>query len=79
MSNVYRSPPKFSGDASPQLTPATESHLNDSLTLQAQASAPSDPIAGQSALWMNANGDIRIKINVGGTIKTATLADFSSL
>lgn len=61
------------------VTPETELHLNGSLTLQAQASAPSDPIAGQSVLWMNANGDIQMKINVGGTIKTATLADFSSL
>lgn len=37
------------------------------------------PAVGQSVLWMDANGDIKMKINVGGTVKTATLADFSSL
>ena len=61
------------------VTPATELHLDGSLTLQSQASTPTDPASGQSVLWVDSSGDVKIKINVGGTVKTATLADFSSL
>ena len=43
---------------------------------------PADPAVGTSIQWMSngdvgTNGDIMIKINVGGVVKTATLVPFS--
>ena len=41
--------------------------------------APSDPAAGKAALWLDsATGDLKVKINFGGVVKTFTLADYSS-
>ena len=42
-------------------------------------SDPDDPTAGQSVLWVTDGGDVKIKLNVAGTVKTATLVDFSTL
>jgi hypothetical protein len=50
--------------------------LDDVLTLN-QISTPSDPEAGQSSIYMDsADGAIKCKINVGGTVVTRTLASF---
>lgn len=46
---------------------------------------PSDPAEGQSVMWQSDgtgtgdDGDILIKITAGGTTKTATLVDFSTI
>ena len=46
---------------------------------------PSDPGTGKAVMWMSdgtdtgSNGDIIIKVNVGGVTKTATLLDYSIL
>ena len=50
--------------------------LDDVLTLNA-ISTPSDPGTNQSSIYMDsADGAIRVKINVGGTTVTRTLATF---
>jgi hypothetical protein len=50
--------------------------LDDVLTLNA-ISTPSDPAAGKSSIYMDsADGAIKVKINVGGTVVTRTLASF---
>jgi hypothetical protein len=50
--------------------------LDDVLTLN-QISTPSDPAPGKSSIYMDsADGAIRVKINVGGTVVTRTLASF---
>lgn len=46
---------------------------------------PNNPLAGQSVSWLSNGegagdeGDLMIKINVGGVIKTATLVDYSTI
>ena len=50
--------------------------LDDVLTLNA-ISTPSDPAAGKSSIYMDsADGAIKVKINVGGTVVTRTLASY---
>ena len=50
--------------------------LDDVLTLNA-ISTPADPAAGKSSIYMDStDGAIRVKINVGGTVVTRTLATF---
>ena len=50
--------------------------LEDVLTLNAIAT-PSDPASGKSSIYMDsADGAIRVKINVGGTVVTRVLASF---
>jgi hypothetical protein len=50
--------------------------LNDVLMLN-QISTPADPAAGKSVIYMDsADGGIKCKINVGGTVVTRTLASF---
>ena len=50
--------------------------LDDLLTLNA-ISTPSDPAAGKSSIYMDsADGAIKVKINVGGTVVTRTLASY---
>ncbi len=43
------------------------------------ANDPSDPVEGQTVLWMTTGGDVKVKVTVGGVTKTATLVDFSAL
>ena len=56
----------------------------DPLTLRERAE-PQDPTEGETVIWMSDGtgvgdvGDIMIKVNVGGIVKTATLLDFSIL
>ena len=50
--------------------------LDDVLTLNA-ISTPDDPAAGKSSIYMDsADGAIKVKINVGGTVVTRTIASF---
>ena len=49
--------------------------LDDVLTLNA-ISTPADPASGKSSIWMDTSGDIKVKINVSGTIVTRTIAAF---
>ena len=57
----------FSGDV----------ELDDVLTLNA-ISTPDDPADGKSSIYMDsADGDIKVKINLGGDVVTRTLASFS--
>jgi hypothetical protein len=50
--------------------------LDDVLTLN-QISTPADPQSGQSSIYMDsADGAIKCKINVGGTVVTRTIASF---
>jgi len=50
--------------------------LDDVLTLN-QISTPADPASGQSSIYMDsADGAIKVKINVGGTVVTRTIASF---
>jgi hypothetical protein len=50
--------------------------LDDVLTLNA-ISTPADPAAGKSSIYMDsADGAIKVKINVGGTVVTRTIASY---
>ena len=50
--------------------------LDDVLTLN-QISTPADPADGKSSIYMDsADGSIKVKINVGGTVVTRTIASF---
>ena len=50
--------------------------LEDVLTLNA-ISTPSDPASGKSSIYMDsADGAIKVKINVGGTVVTRTIASY---
>lgn len=46
---------------------------------------PADPKEGNMVLWMSDgtgagdDGDVLVKINVGGTVKTATIVDYSAV
>lgn len=43
-------------------------------------STPSDPEDGYSVMWVDSTtGDLMIKINLGGTVKTATIVDYSAV
>ena len=68
-------------DATDRVQP---SHWNEYHIYVAQEE-PDDPAAGTAVPWMSNGtgagneGDIMIKINVGGTTKTATLVPYSIL
>jgi len=50
--------------------------LDDVLTLNA-ISTPADPASGKSSIYMDsADGAIKVKINVGGTVVTRTIASY---
>ncbi len=59
--------------------------LGNGTRLRALEADPPDPKAGESVTWLSDGtgtgdaGDYMIKINIGGTIKTATLADYSGM
>jgi len=40
---------------------------------------PADPQNGYSVMWSDTAGDLKIKINVAGIVKTATIVDYSAL
>lgn len=64
--------------------PHTKIHNTGAYTQQPLSSDPSDPDNGNSVQWVSDGtgtgdvGDVMIKINVGGTVKTITLIDYSS-
>jgi hypothetical protein len=42
-----------------------------------EQTAPADPASGESIIWMDSSsGDLKVKINYGGTTVTRTLASF---
>ena len=59
--------------------------LNGGISYTALSADPSDPADGESVTWVSDGtdsgdaGDVMMKINVGGTIKTTTLVDYSTL
>ena len=48
------------------------------LQLKRQESTPSEPNEDRSIIFMDAEGDIKVMINVGGTVVTRTLATFDN-
>ena len=65
--------------------PDTKLHVAGAMTQEPLSSDPADPDAGNSVQWVSdgtgsgSAGDVMMKINVGGTTKTVTLVDFSTL
>jgi len=65
--------------------PDTKLHVAGAVTQEPLSSDPADPDAGNSVQWVSdgtgsgSAGDVMMKINVGGTTKTVTLVDFSTL
>ena len=65
--------------------PDTTLHVAGGYTQEPLSSDPSDPDAGNSVQWVSDGtgtgdaGDVIMKINVGGTTKTVTLIDYSTL
>jgi hypothetical protein len=49
--------------------------LDAVLELSAQTT-PADPASGKSVIWMDSTGDLKVKINVGGTTVVRTLATY---
>ena len=47
--------------------------IEKTLTMQHTAD-PSDPATGHSVMWSDTSGNLKIKINVGGSVVTRTLA-----
>jgi hypothetical protein len=65
--------------------PATACDVSGAITQRPLSADPADPAAGRFVQWVSDGtgsgdaGDVMIKINVGGTVKTSTLIDFSAL
>jgi len=55
------------------------------LQIQEKSADPPDPAEGYCVIWMSDgtgtgdDGDIMVKIQAGGVVKTTTLIDFSAL
>lgn len=66
-------------------TPDTRLHVDGAITQNPLSADPPDPAAGNSVQWVSDGtgsgdaGDVMMKINVGGTVKTVTLIDFSEV
>ena len=61
--------------------PETKMDVNGTCTsellqLKRQESTPSEPNEDRSIIFMDTEGDIKVMINVGGTVVTRTLATF---
>lgn len=65
--------------------PDSKLHVKGAITQQSMSADPPDPDPGNSVQWISDGtgsgdaGDIMVKINVGGTIKTTTLVDYSAI
>ena len=63
--------------------PDTRLHVAGAITQGPLSSDPADPDAGNSVQWVSDGtgsgdaGDVMMKINVGGTVKTVTIVDYS--
>lgn len=53
--------------------------LNEGLDFPMMSTDPVDPPDNSAIMWLDSIGDLKIKINVNGEVKTGTLADFSAL
>lgn len=66
-------------------TPASELDVAGAITLREKTAEPSDPADGRAVLWLTDgtgfgdDGDICAKVNVGGTVKSSVLFDYSAL
>lgn len=58
-------------------SPATSLHLNGALTLD-EAATPSDPADGDIVVWRDSDGNLKAKINEGGTTKEVTLINYAA-
>ena len=50
--------------------------IDESLTMR-HMTDPSNPALGHSVMWSDTSGNLKIKINVEGTIRTRTIATFA--
>ena len=59
--------------------------LDAPLNFTGLSADPDDPVDGEAVLWISDGtdsgdaGDVMMKINVGDTVKTATVVDFSAV
>ena len=61
-----------------ETSPAATLDIGGTLALS-QVATPADPASGKVVMWMDSvTGDLMIKINFGGQVKTFTLADYSA-
>lgn len=66
-------------------SPDTRLHVNGAITQNPLSADPPDPVAANSVQWVSDGtgsgdaGDVMMKINVGGSVKTVTLIDFSEV
>jgi hypothetical protein len=64
---------------------AANPSFTGAITQSSSSSDPADPSSGDSVQWLSDGtgsgdaGDVMVKINVGGTTKTATLIDYSAI
>lgn len=62
-----------------------KAYVDGPSTFVSVSTDPSDPAQGESVMWMSDGtgtgdaGDILMKINVGGTVKTTTMVDYSAV
>ena len=49
--------------------------IDKTLTM-AHTADPSDPATGKSVMWSDTSGNLKVKINVAGTVVTRTLAAY---
>ena len=81
--SVWFKPNKRVGIGTPN--PESRLHNTGAYTQEPLSSDPVDPSPGNSVQWVSDGsgsgdaGDVMMKINVGGTVKTTTLVDYSAI
>lgn len=64
---------------------ASKSYVDGPSRYSALSADPTDPPPGETVVWMSDGtdtgdaGDLMVRVNVGGTIKTTTLVDYSTI
>jgi len=84
---IARVPDSEAGRRTARFTEQVANMLNapDAIRLVERSTDPADPAEGQAVIWMSDStgsgddGDIMLKITVGGVTKTGTLVDYSGL